>query len=105
MLERLVKNVLQCRVFYRIFKGVPAMQELVKTLKAIAGLKIMVIGDLMLDNFIYGDVDRISPESPVPVLTVSREDTMLGGAGNVVSSLAALKAKPVLLSVIGDDAR
>lgn len=79
------------------------MQELVKTLKAIENLKIMVVGDLMLDTFVYGDVERISPESPVPVLTVSREDRMLGGAGNVVSSLAALKAKPVLLSITGKD--
>lgn len=80
------------------------MQELVNTLKAIENLKIMVVGDIMLDTFIYGDVERISPESPVPVLAVTREDKMLGGAGNVVSSLAALKAKPVLFSVVGDDA-
>lgn len=79
------------------------MQELVNTLKAIEKIRIMVIGDLMLDTFIYGDVERISPESPVPVLTVSREDQMLGGAGNVVSSLAALKAHPALLSVVGKD--
>lgn len=81
------------------------MQELIKVLKDIEGRKIMVAGDLMLDTFVYGDVERISPESPVPVLAVSREDKMLGGAGNVVSSLAALKAKPVLFSVIGDDER
>lgn len=80
------------------------MQEMVNSLKAIENLKIMVVGDLMLDIFVYGDVERISPESPVPVLAVSREDKMLGGAGNVISSLAALKAKPMIFSVIGDDA-
>ena len=81
------------------------MQDMVKTLKGIEGRKIMVVGDLMLDTFVYGDVERISPESPVPVLAISREDTMLGGAGNVVSSLVALKAKVMLFSVVGDDAR
>ena len=81
------------------------MQELVNFLKDIGNRKVMVVGDLMLDSFVYGDVERISPESPVPVLAVSREDKMLGGAGNVVSSLAALGAKPVLFAVVGDDAR
>ena len=79
------------------------MQKLVNTLKAIEGTKIMVVGDLMLDAFIYGDVDRISPESPVPVLAIRREDKMLGGAGNVLTNLNALGAKPVVFAVVGDD--
>lgn len=57
----------------------------------------------MLDRFVYGHVDRISPESPVPVLSVSREDRMLGGAGNALSSLKGLKADSYIVSVIGDD--
>jgi len=69
----------------------------------IAGQPILVIGDIMLDRFIYGSVDRISPESPVPVLSIKREDLMLGGAGNALANLAGLNAKPHIISVIGDD--
>ncbi len=72
-------------------------------LNKIEGVKILVAGDLMLDSFIYGDADRLSPESPVPVLSVREETTMLGGAGNVVANLAALKAKPVVFAVTGAD--
>lgn len=79
------------------------MQELVKTVKAMQGLPILVVGDLMLDLFVYGDVERISPESPVPVLAITREDMMLGGAGNVVSNLCALGVRPSILAVTGDD--
>jgi len=57
----------------------------------------------MLDVFVYGDVDRISPEAPIPVLRVRRDSAMLGGAGNVVRNLVALGAKPHFLSVVGDD--
>ncbi len=71
------------------------MQEPMKTLSAMKGLGIMVVGDLMLDTFIYGDVDRISPESPVPVLNIQKQDTMLGGAGNVLSNLCALGITPL----------
>ncbi|MCD8498028.1 MAG: D-glycero-beta-D-manno-heptose-7-phosphate kinase [Alphaproteobacteria bacterium] len=68
------------------------------------GAPVLVIGDVMLDRFIYGSVDRISPESPVPVLNIKREDTMLGGAGNALSSLAGLKADCRFISLAGDDA-
>lgn len=71
--------------------------------KALAGVPVMVAGDIMLDRFVYGSVERISPESPVPVLSVAREEAMLGGAGNALANLAGLKAKGVILSVIGDD--
>lgn len=64
---------------------------------------ILVIGDIMLDKFVYGSVERISPESPVPILSVSREDSMLGGAGNALSNLAGLNAAPYALSIIGND--
>ncbi len=66
-------------------------------------IKVMVIGDIMLDRFVYGDVSRISPESPVAVLLINRENKMLGGAGNVLSNLAGLKSKSCIISVIGDD--
>jgi D-beta-D-heptose 7-phosphate kinase/D-beta-D-heptose 1-phosphate adenosyltransferase len=70
---------------------------------ALPNTKVLVVGDIMLDRFVYGSVDRISPESPVPVLAVAREDFMLGGAGNALSNLAGLGAKAEILSVIGDD--
>lgn len=79
------------------------MHGLMTSLENAAGYKIMVVGDLMLDRFVYGDVERISPESPVPVVKVSEEKSMLGGAGNVSANLAALGLKPVIVALIGDD--
>ncbi|MFP4314482.1 MAG: D-glycero-beta-D-manno-heptose-7-phosphate kinase, partial [Alphaproteobacteria bacterium] len=64
---------------------------------------VLVIGDIMLDRFVYGQVDRISPESPVPVLSITREDKMLGGAGNALGSLKGLKTDAYIISVIGAD--
>lgn len=64
---------------------------------------VLVIGDIMLDKFIYGSVNRISPESPVPVLSVKREDEMLGGAGNALANLAGLRVSANITSVIGED--
>src|SRR6185503_12217493 len=68
-----------------------------------AGKRIVVLGDLMLDEFIWGRVRRISPEAPVPVVEVDRQSMALGGAGNVVSNLVSLGAAPVPIAVIGDD--
>ncbi|HXG66653.1 MAG TPA: D-glycero-beta-D-manno-heptose-7-phosphate kinase [Blastocatellia bacterium] len=68
-----------------------------------AGRRIVVLGDMMLDEFIWGRVRRISPEAPVPVVEVERQTLALGGAGNVVSNLVALGARPVPLGVVGDD--
>jgi D-beta-D-heptose 7-phosphate kinase/D-beta-D-heptose 1-phosphate adenosyltransferase len=65
--------------------------------------KILVIGDLMLDQFIWGKVSRISPEAPVPVVWVKRESFMPGGASNVAHNLSSLGAKVLLFGVIGDD--
>ncbi len=81
------------------------MHELQSFLGKIKDVPVLIAGDLMLDTFVYGNVDRISPEGPIPVLSVEKETRMLGGAGNVLSNLSALGAKPVLLSVIGDDAQ
>jgi len=61
------------------------------------------VGDIMLDRFIWGKVSRISPEAPVPVLVVEREEFLLGGAANVVNNLHSLGGKPLLCGVIGDD--
>ena len=68
-----------------------------------AGKRVLCIGDVMLDRFIYGAVDRISPEAPVPVLRYSREASMPGGAANVARNLASLGLKPVLIGACGDD--
>ncbi len=64
---------------------------------------VLVVGDVMLDQFVYGEVTRISPEAPIPVLRVERETNMLGGAGNVVRNVTDLGGKPRLVSVIGAD--
>lgn len=76
------------------------MKEVISKFK---GLKVLVIGDVMIDAYLIGQVDRISPEAPVPVLAVQRKDYRLGGAANVALNLVSLGAKPVLCSVIGDD--
>ena len=65
--------------------------------------RLIVLGDLMLDEFIWGEVRRISPEAPVPVVEVKRESWHLGGAGNVVSNLIELGAKAVPIGILGDD--
>jgi D-beta-D-heptose 7-phosphate kinase/D-beta-D-heptose 1-phosphate adenosyltransferase len=72
--------------------------------KAFDGLTVLVLGDVMLDRFVYGGVDRISPEAPVPVIAVERETAMLGGAGNVARNVAALGGRAVLVGLVGDDA-
>ena len=64
---------------------------------------ILVVGDLMLDHYLWGSCERISPEAPVQVVDISRETTVLGGAGNVINNLKALGAKVSVSSVIGDD--
>ncbi|MGP8025312.1 MAG: D-glycero-beta-D-manno-heptose-7-phosphate kinase [Acidocella sp.] len=64
---------------------------------------VLVVGDAMLDRYVYGTVSRVSPEAPVPILTVTREVAMPGGAGNVVRNLVALDAAAAFVSVVGDD--
>lgn len=66
--------------------------------------RVLCVGDVMLDRFVYGGVERISPEAPIPVLKVSSEESMLGGAGNVARNLSSLGAKACFVAVIGDDA-
>lgn len=65
--------------------------------------KILVVGDIMLDHYIYGDCNRISPEAPVPVVEVKSESYTLGGAGNVVKNLNAFKCEVDIVCVVGDD--
>ena len=66
-------------------------------------LNVLIIGDVMIDSYIWGKVDRISPEAPVPVVSVNKRENRLGGAANVALNVNALGANPVLCSVLGDD--
>lgn len=77
--------------------------DLIAAIQGLALANVLVIGDLMLDRYAYGRVERISPEAPVPILTVAREIAMPGGAGNVVRNLTALDAAVAFVSVVGDD--
>ena len=67
------------------------------------GLRILVIGDVMLDAYVMGKVNRISPEAPVPIVSLENEDARIGGAGNVALNLLTLGAKPIICGVIGED--
>ena len=77
--------------------------RLVPLVEKIPGTRVLVVGDVMLDRFIGGEVARISPEAPIPVLRVTEETHMPGGAGNVVRNLAGLGAHVDFIAVIGDD--
>ena len=74
-----------------------------RIIKKFSGVRILVVGDIMLDRFIWGDVSRISPEAPVPVVVVDKETFLLGGAANVVNNIYSLGGKASLCGVIGDD--
>ncbi len=76
------------------------MQQLIESFK---GKKVLIVGDVMVDAYIIGKVERISPEAPVPVVNIEKKENRLGGAANVALNVAALDAIPILCSVIGDD--
>ena len=77
--------------------------DLVSHIERLSQARILCVGDLMLDRFVYGEVERTSPEAPVPVLGIERQTAMLGGVGNVARNLISLGASATLLSVVGDD--
>src|SRR5215475_9824758 len=79
------------------------MFDFEESLKLISEQTIVCVGDLMLDDFVYGEVSRISPEAPAPILAVTRNDLTVGGAGNVARNIAALGARCVFLGVVGED--
>src|ERR1700730_14943794 len=70
---------------------------------AIASRTVLCVGDLMLDEFVYGEVSRISPEAPAPVIAVQRSETNIGGAGNVARNIASLGACCIFAGLVGDD--
>ncbi len=77
--------------------------ELTEAVRLLKRASVLVVGDAMLDRYVYGQVERVSPEAPVAVLAVEREVAMPGGAGNVVRNLTALGAAVAFVSVVGDD--
>lgn len=74
-----------------------------KYFKRFNDLKVLIVGDVMIDSYIWGSVDRISPEAPVPVVSIHSQERRLGGAANVALNIKALGASPIVCSVIGDD--
>lgn len=74
-----------------------------QVVESLAGKRVMIIGDLMLDQYLMGSVERISPEAPVPVVRVDNESHVMGGAGNVAMNIQALGGESLLVSVIGTD--
>src|SRR3979490_1884739 len=75
-------------------------QEIIQSMR---DRKIVVLGDVMLDEFVWGDVTRISPEAPVPVVDIRRESVHLGGAANVLANLISLGAKAAVIGAVGRD--
>src|SRR5437870_10165510 len=76
---------------------------LIELVEKLPNSKIVLIGDLMIDRYVYGDAERLSPEAPVPVLHYQREEFRLGGAGNVAANLAAMRARTCVVGVVGND--
>jgi D-glycero-beta-D-manno-heptose-7-phosphate kinase len=78
-------------------------EQLLKIFESFNDLNVLIIGDVMVDAYLWGNVSRISPEAPVPILTVSKKEKRLGGAANVALNVQAMGANPILCSVIGVD--
>ena len=81
----------------------PNRDRVTSLLDRMTGRRVVVIGDVMLDRYLIGDTDRLSPEAPVPVVSVRTSRSALGGAANVAANVAALGAHPLLAGVVGDD--
>lgn len=81
----------------------PDKNKLIPAIKAFKGANILVIGDLIVDHFIWGTVSRISPEAPVPVVNVTHDNLLLGGSANVLHNLYSLGAKAAICGLVGDD--
>jgi D-beta-D-heptose 7-phosphate kinase/D-beta-D-heptose 1-phosphate adenosyltransferase len=79
------------------------MSSLVPLASRLAGRRVVVIGDVMLDHFLFGSVDRISPEAPVPVVRFTRDEYRLGGAANVARNVASLGGRVTLIGLVGAD--
>ncbi len=81
----------------------PDKQSLIDSFDAFNRKKVLIIGDVMLDAYLWGSVERISPEAPVPIVSVNKRENRLGGAANVALNIKSMGAEPILCSVIGND--
>ena len=80
-----------------------ARDRVLQLIQRMKSSRVAVLGDIMLDRYLIGDTDRLSPEAPVPVVTVAERHAALGGAANVAANVAALGAQCLLVGVVGDD--
>src|SRR5215211_5681817 len=81
----------------------PTPVGLIELVERMPRSRVVLVGDLMLDRYLYGNAERLSPDAPVPVLHYRREDARLGGAGRVAADLATLGADVRVVSLVGDD--
>src|SRR5258708_28392448 len=79
------------------------MLDFEKRFLSIGQQTVLCVGDLMLDDFVYGEVARISPEAPAPVIAVKRNEVAIGGAGNVARNVASLGARCIFVGLVGAD--
>ena len=91
------------RGFSRLDLAATRMFDFEEAFKLVSKQTILCVGDLMLDDFVYGEVTRISPEAPTPVLRVRHSEIGIGGAGNVARNIAALGARCIFVGLIGND--
>ncbi len=84
-------------------KGLITKKKAAKIIDNFSGTNVMVIGDVMVDHFIWGKVSRISPEAPVPVVEVARENQMLGGSANVLNNIVSAGGNALIAGVVGND--
>ena len=78
-------------------------QDIEKLFEGFNSLNVLIIGDVMIDSYVWGKVDRISPEAPVPIVSVNKKEDRLGGAANVALNIQAMGSKPILCSIVGGD--
>ena len=79
------------------------MNSLSQTLDLFKTKRVLIIGDAMIDAYMWGEINRMSPEAPVPIVNINKLENRLGGAANVALNIQSLGATPVLFSAIGDD--
>jgi len=78
--------------------------RLIELVEKLPAARVVLVGDVMIDRYLYGNTERLSPEAPVPVLHYEKEEIRLGGAGNVAANLAVLGAAVKMVGVVGNDA-
>jgi rfaE bifunctional protein kinase chain/domain len=83
--------------------GSPHMNRMTDILKGFENKRVLIVGDVMVDTYLWGEINRMSPESPVPVVDIINRENRLGGAANVALNILSLGAEPILFSVIGKD--